>query len=337
VEVYGGAQGGLLNLTQAGFDKLSFVSGDEIPSGSVMIAPNETREWNAIFAPLTHSDVKDDVIMRAQIEENMIESACNSDDSLTICRVWLESNSIWIDNSKRHKFGVCEIFALRSLPVEIVLSWHDGAGDVIDGRWYYCPVIGQEFDLKVAYGESYFILPVKVVNPRVVAGSRRSVYATGVAGLNEAGGFALDFDMYLSPDYVSFDRIQAREEPSDAGSHSGYFANHFWQSEWGHGIDQGAGVWHIIKGENYFMADTASITNCPKLYDGGWIGGTLTWNIPLSWKSRESDEDGEYACMSNAVIQSFRITSDGTVSIAKFYVAERGTNNVMKLDGGILR
>ena len=50
----GGDHGGILNLTRSGFDKLLFVSGEEIPEESVTLAPNETRMWEGVYAPLVH-------------------------------------------------------------------------------------------------------------------------------------------------------------------------------------------------------------------------------------------------------------------------------------------
>ena len=65
----GGDHGGILNLTRSGFDKLLFVSGDQISEESVTLAPNETRVWEGVYAPLTHSEVKDDVSVAASFTE----------------------------------------------------------------------------------------------------------------------------------------------------------------------------------------------------------------------------------------------------------------------------
>ena len=86
----GGLHGGVLTLTRSGFDKLLFVSGEEIPEESVTLAPNETRVWEGVYTPLTHSEVKDDVSVAMSFNEYVTGEFLLEEEKLTVVKLELE-------------------------------------------------------------------------------------------------------------------------------------------------------------------------------------------------------------------------------------------------------
>jgi hypothetical protein len=76
-----------LTLTRSGFDKLLFVSGDQISEESIILAPNETRVWEGVYAPLTHSEVKDDVSVAASFNEYVSGNVLSDDENLTVVKL----------------------------------------------------------------------------------------------------------------------------------------------------------------------------------------------------------------------------------------------------------
>jgi hypothetical protein len=87
VEVNGGRHGGLLNLTRTGFDKLMFMSGNPLPENSITLAPYEARIWEAEYAPLTHSEEKNDIVVSVQFEEHMTGEVFSDNEMLTVVKL----------------------------------------------------------------------------------------------------------------------------------------------------------------------------------------------------------------------------------------------------------
>ena len=97
------------------------MSGEEIPEESVTLAPNETRVWEGVYAPLTHSEVKDDVSVAMSFNEYVTGEFLLEEEKLTVVKLELEP-LVNIDGlSNRHVVGVGEEIICRICPN--ISSW----------------------------------------------------------------------------------------------------------------------------------------------------------------------------------------------------------------------
>ena len=347
VEVYGGEHGGLLNLTQAGFDKLSFVGGDVIPQGSVMIGERERRIWEAEYAPFVHSDEKDDVVVETRFSEYTTGDVLEDDEKLTVIKLELVPSVTRDGCEWRHIVGVRE--AINCFAMPDVGDWEESGGGYFRGRGLYrAPLMLDGSTLSYVVDEWRYIFNLIVIEPSaVVACSPKACDFS----LNEnvSGGAGMELELYILPEEVSFTGISMEEVPSLEGVHVGYFANISFMNVWYHTVDRGAGQWVNIKPDNYWATDSAVMGDVLPLEkpngditwdlsEGVWSQGELVWYIPWGWRERDA-EIGEEPVKVIPVRynQTFRIDQHGTLSVLKFgHVVSRGTNNVIKLNGNIV-
>ena len=152
--------------------------------------------------------------------------------------------------------------------------------------------------------------------------------------------------LHVQPDAVSFGGIAMEEIPSLEGIHQGYFANIFFREYWYHTTQPGAGSWHNVDPDNFLAVDDVCLSgvlplekaNGDMTYDlneGCWSDGLLEWEIKLGW-AKKDPEAGSTPTKEMSVLynQTFSVTGEGTLTISKFqHNVERGTNNVIRLDG----
>jgi hypothetical protein len=330
VEAYGGKYGGLLKLTQAGFDKLSFVSGDVIPQGSVMIGERERRIWEAEYAPFVHSNEKDDVAMVAHIEEYVNGEKLLSHDEMTIIEVEFRPKVEAPDNKSRnrHIYGVREYINCYQRPNIPEVEWisNNNRQTTVDSE-FLCPLVPTENPLKVRCLGSEYVPSISVVAPSGIE-AREVGYEVGNVLSNSAGGLLLTMEIYVTPLDVSFGGIAIEEVPDVGGSHSGYFSHSEFASMWNHSRANGAGEWIKVDVDNFAGFDRAGITNglLRITSDGiliddenyGWIYGSLNWQNPFGWN--ELDTSGtsvEFARFAEGVQQEMIIFPNGMFGVRK--------------------
>ena len=160
----------------------------------------------------------------------------------------------------------------------------------------------------------------------------------------------MNLQIYVLPETVSFSGIAMEEIPSVSGTHQGYFANEYFSNVWYHTVAMGAGMWTNVKPDNFWDEDRVWMGDeLPRVVpngtmtfdvaDGAWHDGVLVWNINWGWseRNRESGDEPE-ASLSSQYSQSFVIDENGTLAVSKFQnEVSRGTNNVIRLNGDILR
>ena len=89
----------------------------------------------------------------------------------------------------------------------------------------------------------------------------------------------------------------------------------------------------VVLNEDNDGVDDASIGFC----SSPWTSGLMTWEIPAVWQPPIDSGSSKSAVQFAQYVQRFQINANGTVTVSKFgHVAERGTNTVKKIDGGIV-
>jgi hypothetical protein len=323
------------------------VGGDVIPGGSVMIAPSETREWNAIFAPLTHSEEKDDIRISARVAEYETGDVRQDDDELTVVKLTLTPLETKAGCENRHIVGVGEVSECLAFPD--VGVWKEiGGGRLEIGTYYVAPLTTDYNELSYVVDDASYYFSLVVVEPSAIVARSPKVYDFGL-NENIAGGAGMEFDIYILPETVSFAGISMEEVPSYEGVHTGYFANLFFSNVWYHTVDMQAGQWMNVKPGNYWSKDSAMMGDILPLekptgdmtYDlteGVWSNGELVWHIRWGWRERNAERGDEpVKSMSVRYDQTFRIDHEGTLSVLKFgHIVSRGTNDAIRLNGNVV-
>jgi hypothetical protein len=248
----------------------------------------------------------------------------------------------------RHVVGVRETIECFAIPDIGSLSEIGGGEFRGNGKYYVAPLIADGSVLSYVVDGSCYIFEVKVIEPSVIVARSPKVCNFGL-GENTAGGAGMELEIYILPETVSFTGIAMEEVPSSEGVHVGYFSNVFFMNIWYHTLDMGAGQWCNIKPNNYWSTDSAMMgdilplekPNGDMTYDlteGAWSNGELVWHIHWGWRDRNA-ETGDEPVKSMLVRydQTFRIDSEGTLSVSKFgHVVSRGTNGVIRLNGNLI-
>ena len=158
---------------------------------------------------------------------------------------------------------------------------------------------------------------MQVIEPAGVGVTRAWEMSFADAISNQAGWVGMTLEMHVLPTNVSFMAIQAVEVPEYGGgiAPTGYFADDCFSLIWHHTEQMGAGSWHVLRSENYFMMDEAK---CGEGLPGGWSDGQITWRIPLAWgyvpdgdENRFSKEFGE------PYFQIFTMEENGILKVEK--------------------
>jgi hypothetical protein len=331
VEAYGGKYGGLLSLTQAGFDKLSFVSGDVIPQGSVMIGERERRIWEAEYAPFVHSDEKDDVVVETRFSEHIIGEESYDDEKLTVVKLTSVTDAVNPENRYRHRLGVGESVRVYKTPNISIDSVQTKYGIAIDGNYsinYRAPLEGLRDYLLFSDGGSCYEVYFYIVQP---SGYQISSIETNVyAAVGCSGGFEMHFRGYLLPRDVSFEHLQVVEIPCESTDAVGYYQQTSKTNLWDHGA-HGAGVWVSVGECNSISDETVMEVNDPPWFDGG----SFSWPIPNAWRMCDDFGRTNVFCSTD---QHFVLDAEGTARMSKFgYVGTRLTNGVFTVTQDDLR
>jgi hypothetical protein len=339
VEACGGEHGGLLNLTRTGFDKLSFVSGDEIPSGSVMIAPNETREWSAIFAPRVHSEVNDDVVLAASLAEYETEETIQRVGELTVVKVELTPVVMRDGCEHRHIVGVYERIFCQVFPnaIDVYIEGIGGGSVEMHNTYAYydCPGRGENGGLRFTYGNNQYSSCFSVIEPEaLVVGVCKEV--AFVAPTNTAGAVGMNIELFAAPLTVSFKGLSMMEIPTISSiPPEGMLADDVFSEIWNHTKDRGAGVFYCLRNDNFVFEDEVKFAVA---IESPWQWGKIVWDIPIGWAQRESgDNDPCIGILPVQYQQIFEIHSTGRFRLTKFnYWVERAADGSRARSNGVV-
>jgi hypothetical protein len=334
----GGLHGGVLNLTRSGFDKLLFVSGDQISEGSITLAPNETRVWEGVYVPLTHSEVKDDVSVAASFNEYVSGEFLLEEEKLTVVKLELEP-LVNIDGlSNRHVVGVGEEIICRICPnisswsinVFTNLLWPDEFNEIR----FLCPYFGANSSVifSIIGTENYFTSYLKVIEPSGVAVKHAREILYPNAFVSQAGWAGMMLDLIVLPTNVCFSAIFIMEVPEESAgiAPTGYFTNSVFSAVWHHTVEMGAGMWYRVQRDNHFLEDYAE---CGEGLPAGWGNGEIKWEIPTAWGYKSlGGEDYVSKVFGMPYYQVFTLNDSGDFRVSKFnkYWVERSPNGLRR-------
>ena len=327
-----GTRGGRVRIEIAGADGLVPYGGSPLPFERDL-EPGEEVAFKTTYRAVRPSGGKDDIVVTATFTENETGWTETTVDKATAVKVTVRPKVHAPENDKefRHKFGIGEIVDCVYQPeAAAVVPVRVGEGTIsekVGSFEYRCPLRGETSGFGLSGGGAEYIPHTSVVEPHAVL-AKDAWYEEREVSDGLAGGILLTMDLYVLPLDVSFSGVKVEEVPDIGGSHSGYFADTFFMSEWFHGVDQGAGDWHLVQGNNRFLIDEAGFKRAlPQLgNDGfvssngtnGWENGNLTWDVPCGWADPEVKEgDDPVGTFANGARQVMTIDAQGTVEVRK--------------------
>ena len=157
---------------------------------------------------------------------------------------------------------------------------------------YVCPLRAGQGKIVATIGGASHRASVRVVEPAGVECVR-----FGYLGADRMTGIGMALELHVLPYSVSFEGLLMKEvaAPANAtspewGIHSGYFDDSSYQHRWYHYSSWGAGVWRTVGTENQWGGyDSSRMFTWPT----PWSEGTMTWVIPIAWKSGRKAGDAE--------------------------------------------
>ena len=350
----GGPNGATLSVTQANISKLASISGPDLPLAAVTVPAETQVSYSIVYEGMQHSQDANDIVVVAALSENITEIVSIATGRVSSVSVELSPIYEAPENPcvHRHVYGVGEKIECRHVPLSISGTWRiDGiegfnsldAGNGCDNVLTLSFIGAEVPDLRFGVPDVEYTFQLQMLVPTgIVCTFARWDGCCSARGL--AGGFGMKQHLYVLPMSVSFQGIDMQETPcSEVIPPSGYYASTNYTGVLSHTIAAEAGWWHHIKPGNYWTEDNpyAAVRYPP------FAEGVMTWKIPISWFQRF---DGELSwpqtfgsisqcrvVASEAYRQTFTMSDEGTISIAKFgYVVERSTNDVVRLDGQVV-
>jgi hypothetical protein len=333
----GGLHGGVLTLTRSGFDKLLFVSGEEIPEESVTLAPNETRVWEGVYAPLTHSEVKDDVSVAASFNEYVSGEFLLEEEKLTVLCVSFTPQVQIGAFLNRHKWGVGERVLCEWKPsgvdLRIIINYgHVDHSDFYVGetfRYYVCPFVEVSDVLFLECNGLSYKPETEVLFPKYLEATNTvERFYNLESGI--PGGAGFNTEVYVCPKYVSFRELSFMEAPSLNSIITGYFNQACFSNVWYHTIERGAGEWYRIASDNFIFIDEVTMGDSLPLPVNK---GSIIWIIPIAWTGGSVTN-----ILPIRYEQSFTMSEFGCLRVSKFgYWVERNIYNERNVSEGVKR
>ena len=326
----GGSTGGMLYISEQNIGKFSRKGGNTITFPyTAYIPPHGGASFAIEYTATEHSASENDITVTASI------AAAEDSASVTAVRVSLTAIAGFPANASRHVYGICETVLCESWPSLPTSAWEtigtgyfSGSGNAL---YYTCPILAASNCLTVRRASCYYSPSISVIEPTGINAIMPNAidfhFPKGTSG-----GAGMSLQLYVLPMSVSFSGIALEEVPSTIGTHTGYFADSFWQPDWYHLQEQGAGDWTNIQTGNFFMEDKVSLfRECAP----PWQAGTITWHIPIGWNERNTT--GNVQPLKELPVtysQVFHITDDGTLDVSKLgHTVARSTNDVIILNG----
>ncbi|MGN0846978.1 MAG: hypothetical protein ACI4RA_06295, partial [Kiritimatiellia bacterium] len=356
VSASGGVNGGTFTLTSRNLGKLTPVDGSgpiSLTSG-MRLGPGQTYFATFLCAGMEESGGEDDI----RVEGTYIEENTGLHDSpaaaTTVVVVEVEP-VVNTGFANRHLVGVREECLLRWRPASAQVRIRAGEDGIVDespnNMRYQAPLEGGSASLSFQCRGASLDIVFSVVEPRAVFVGMPPTCKPPTCnefGLprNAAGGIGMNLELYIMPTNVSFNGIAVQEIPTSYRDPKGYFAHPCFQNVWSHTEDRGAGKWHDIAADNFFMYDGANMGDeLPRMTpDGvvtddpacGWANGTMSWKIPVGWNERGSTEDDLVIKSFQTYWQQFAVNARGTLRVTKLgHWVQRGTNAVISIDGEV--
>ncbi len=344
---YGGTRGGHVCIEIRGADGLVQYGGRPLPFEQDL-EPGEEVAFKNTYRAVRPSGGEDDIVVTATFTETGTEWSQTTVDKATAVKVTIKPRVLAPKNESlfRHKFGIGEIVDCESLPTVSSVCWKRNGGGTLKessgASEYQCPLYAEANGFEISGKGCSYIPQTRVVEPQGVLAQDSGYKIVPEIRSGQSGGILLTLDLYVLPLDVAFSGVKIEEVPNVGGSHSGYFADTFFMSEWFHGEKQGAGDWLTVFGDNRFLSDEAGFKRALPQFDeqgfvstdgtNGWANGTLTWEVPCGWASLGVEEgDDPIGTFANGARQIMMIDAQGNVEVQKHGNAVR-----REIGGGII-
>ena len=344
---YGGTRGGHVRIEIQGADGLVQYGGRPLPFEQDL-EPGEEVTFKNTYRAVSPSGGEDDIVVTATFTENETDWSQTTIDKATAVKVTVKPRVLAPENESlsRHKFGIGEIVDCENQPKVESVRWKRNGGGTLkesNGSYEYrCPLSAEVNGFEIAGEGCCYVPQTRVVEPQGVLARDTGYLTAPKIRSGQAGGILLTIDLYVLPLDVSFSGIRIEEIPDVRGSHSGYFADTFFMSEWFHGEDEGAGDWREVYGNNKFLNDEAGFKRALPQLDStgfvsttgtnGWANGNLTWEVPCGWAdSNVQKGDDPIGTFANGSRQVMTIDAQGNVEVQKHGNAVR-----REISGGII-
>lgn len=344
---YGGTRGGHVRIEIRGADGLVQYGGSPLPF-ECDLEPGEEVTFKNTYRAVRPSGGEDAIVVTATFTENETDWSQTTIDKATAVKVTVKPRVLAPENESlfRHKFGIGEIVDCENQPTIESVRWkRNGGGNLKESSGaceYKCPLYAEVNGFEISGEDCSYVPQTRVVEPLGVLARDAGYKIIPTISSGQAGGVLLMLDLYVLPLDVSFSGVKIEEIPDVGGSHSGYFADTFFMSEWFHGEDQGAGDWFTVFGDNRFLNDEAGFKRALPQFDStghvstigtnGWANGNLTWEVPCGWAALGVEKgDDPVGTFANGARQVMTIDAQGNVEVQK-----HGNTVQREVSGGII-
>ena len=350
----GGPKGGRARIWISGDGSLVQCGGRPLPFEREL-APFEEVAFTNVYRAILPSARADEIVAAAAFEENVTGLSLASESRATAVRVEVSVFSCAPENEceHRHKFGIGEKIQCSYSPQGAFLEWKssgDGSFELSGASARYLAPLHAEKNGFYITGEGCsYTSHTQVVEPEGVLATDANYQVADGMCAGQAGGIILVTRLHVQPLDVFFSGIRVEEIPDAGGTHTGYFEDIWFMSDWYHGTKQGAGVWENVVGANEFLMDHAGFTETMPQLDGnghvsengtcGWTAGVLTWNVPCGWGPLNAEAgDDPVGTFADDALQVMSIDVLGDVEVRKHGNAvRREVGGDIILNGRLIR
>lgn len=194
-----------------------------------------------------------------------------------------------------------------------------------------CPLRSASSVLRISYDSCEYEPATAVIEPEMVEAGN-AVQLPFSVPVGWPGGAGFEMDIFVKPDYVSFQQLAFMEDISSDDTIDGYFTNVAFSAVWHHSEDRGAGVWHNVQGENFFFHDQATMGDT---LIRPWSTGLIVWRIPIRWRDKNATSAPVMNLPPN-IEQTFTMSGSGCLRTAKYgFWVERDTDGTQRRSEGV--
>ena len=305
--------------------RLLRTQGTDLP-GSATVPAGGTVLVSAEYEALSESASEGDIVATAVFTENMTGRQLTNETTLTAVRVEVVPEYRIQGLENRHVVGVGELMSCQVYPSFANWNAQTKGQGTVESQNNGNAVLRSPFEseingLVLVFGGGISYAPnIETIEPTglVVTVAREIAYPEAVS--NQAGWVGMTLDMYVVPTNVCFGAISVVEVPEYGMGipPTGYFTNEVFSSIWHHTEMLGAGEWHELRNDNFFMPDHAYYGR--NLPNDDWCDGQITWSIPTAWGYIPNGETQYVAHEFGSVyFQIFTMNPNGVLRIDKLH------------------
>lgn len=340
ITAWGGSSGSTLTVRGSNLNKLSKVSGANLPLAPVSVPAGMEVSYEVVYEGCSPSEASGDVSVLCSLDNLENGGAAVASAGLTVIKCTFAAVNVapGLSSQSRHCWGVLEEFRYSSVPTVGGLVWRfrtqeDEIYPFDSGRVILPPSTNGygngSMGIEVQAGGTTLVSHGRFLEPRVAVDNLRiSERVQMVDG--EAGLLLMVFDSFVFPRHVSFQGVEMTEIADESGNcpHSGYYDDVVKGGPLSHSAATGAGSFVEVDACGQWGSDECGRGS---RYEGPWSNGWKEWQIPVGWgvAGRLMGRLSE-----NPTTQRFSLSADGKFGIAKYqFFAERDIHNNVWTNG----